>query len=352
MIKIVKKSEVAGIRATAYRLIAVVGALICSALLMLALGHNPIEVFSNIVNGSIMTKYRLIETLRRAIPLVILSLGISVAFKMKFWNIGAEGQLCMGAFGASFFALYFPDMPQIVLLPLMFIAAMICGGIWASIASVLKLKFGTNETLVTLMLNYVALKWISFLQYNLWRDPEAKGFALIPKFSENAKLPNVFGLHIGWIIALVFAIIIYILMKHTKLGYEIEVIGENKNTANYAGMNLKKVMLTAVFISGALCGAAGMIQASGVEYTLNEQVSGGMGFTAVITAWLAKLSAPAIIVTSFLFAMLLRGGDFLRVQMQIPSAVSDILQGIILFFVLGSEFFIQYKFVFTRRKAS
>jgi simple sugar transport system permease protein len=171
----------------------------------------------------------------------------------------------------------------------------------------------------------------------------------MPYFTENAILPKVFGIHIGFIIALILAVIIFVLLKKTKLGYEIAVIGENETTAKYAGINTAKVLFITLFISGGICGIAGMIQASGIEKTLTDQISGGLGFTAIITAWLAKLSAPIILVVSFLFAMLLQGGAYLQVSMQIPAAISEVIQGIILFFVLGSEFFIQYKIVFSSK---
>jgi simple sugar transport system permease protein len=350
MIKIVKKSEVTGAKATVIRLIAVLGAIVCVSAVVLFTGNNPFEVFWKLIEGSVMTQHRLVETLKKAIPLSILALGISFAFKMKFWNIGAEGQFYMGAFGAALVALNAGNMPSVLVLPVMVIAAMITGGLWAMISAMLKVRLGTNETLVTLMLNYVAVKWISYLQYGPWKDPSYQGFAKIARFSTNAQLPMVFGVHIGWIIALVLAALVYFLMNHTKLGYEIEVLGENMNTARYAGIDTKKVLYIAVILSGALCGIAGMTQAAGVERTLTDQMSGGMGFTAVIVSWLAGLSAPVILIVSVLFSMLLKGGDYLHAQMQIPASVAEILQGIILFFVLASEFFIQYKFVLTRRK--
>lgn len=338
-------------RANLLRLGAAFGALVAAALIMLVLGYNPIQVFTEIIKGSTGTVYRLKETVNKAIPLIVLSLGIAVAFKMKFWNIGAEGQFYMGAFAASFVALYFPNLPMVVMLPAMFTAGLIGGGLWALVPAALKAKFGASETLTTLMMNYVAQKWVSYLQYGPWKDPTANGFPRVIRFRESAILPKVFGLHSGWIITILLVIVVFILMKYTKLGYEISVLGENVNTARYAGMNVNKTMIIAVLISGGLCGAAGMIQASAIERSLSDQLSGGLGFTAIITTWLARLNPPAIVVVSFLFAMLLQGGAYLQSAMQIPSSVSEILQGIILFFVLGSEFFIQYKIVRKKREA-
>ena len=345
MLKVVKRPQASGAKQILYRLISVIIAILCSALIIGLMGYNPVEIFKKIIEGSTMTAYRLTETVKRAIPLTILSLGISIAFYMRFWNIGAEGQFFLGAFGAALIALNLPQLPAGVLIPLMFISGAFFGALWALIPCIFKVKLGASETLVTLMLNYVAIKLISYLQFGPWKDPKALGFARVEKFAGNAVLPKVFGVNAGWIIALVLMVFVYIIMRHTKLGYEIKVMGENTNTATYAGMNPVKITVIAVLLSGAICGMAGVVQASAVEKTISDQMSGGMGFTAVITTWLARLSAPAIVVVSLLFAMLLQGGAYIQSALQIPSSVAEIIQGIILFFVLSSEFFIEYKII-------
>ncbi len=343
MFRIVKKPELSPDKAVGAQILAIVVSLCAAALIVLILGYNPLEFYANLVKGALGSAYRVRATFNKVIPLVVLSLGTLVAFKMKFWNIGAEGQMCMGAFGAAYFALNFSHLPAYILLPLMAFAGLVCGGIWALIPALLKVRFGTNETLVTLMLNYVALRWITYLQYGPWR--EDGGMPKIATFEPNAVLPSVFGIHIGWIIALVLTVLVYILMSRTKFGYEISVLGESRATARYAGINVKKITVLAVILSGALCGLAGMIQTSAVEKTLTEQFTGGLGFTAVITTYLARLSAPAVVVTSFLFAILLAGGSFLETSMRIPISMIYSLQAVIIFFVLGSEFFISYKIV-------
>lgn len=345
MIKIAKKEELSRNKALLVRVLAVFVALIASAIMMAFMGYNPFDVFKNIIEGATGTEYRITQTINKAIPLTVLSLGIAVAFKMKFWNIGAEGQFYLGALGATYIALNFSDLPSIILLPLMMISSLILGGLWCLFPAVLKSKLGTNETLVTLMMNYIAIKWVTYLQYGPWKDPNAFGFPKIAKFSSNAVLPSVFGVHIGWIIALFLVIFIHILLTKSKIGYEIEVLGENETTARYAGMNVTKILIIGAMISGGLCGLAGMMQASAIEKSLTYTLSAGLGFTAIISAWLARLSAPAIVVVSFLFAILIQGGSYLQSSMQIPSSLSDLLQGIILFFVLGSEFFINYKII-------
>jgi len=347
MFKIVSKTESSPFKENTLRIFAVIIAFLCSALIMKIMGYNPFEVYGQIIEGSVGKTARFQRTVEKAIPLLVLSLGTAVAFKMKFWNIGAEGQFYFGAFGSSIIAFGFGDLPAYILIPFMFIAAFIFGGFWAMIPAVLKSKFSTSETLVTLMLNYIAIQWIDYLQNGPWKDPSAKGAAKIANYPANAVLPQVFGIHIGWIIALVLVVIVFIILKYTKLGYEISVLGESETTAKYAGMNVPKITLISILLSGGLCGLAGVIQASASSsIALSSSLSGGLGFTAVITTWLAKLSPPVIIITSFLFAMLIQGGTTLQIALKISPSVSSILQGIIIFFVLGSEFFIRYKVVF------
>ncbi len=343
MFRIVKKPELSPDRAVLAQILAVVIALVAAGLIVMLMGINPVKFYGDLVRGALGSAYRLRATLNKAIPLVILSLGTLIAFKMKFWNIGAEGQMCMGAFGAAYFALNFSWLPAYVLLPLMAAAGVVCGGLWSLIPALLKVKFGTNETLVTLMLNYVALRWITYLQYGPWR--EDGGMPKIATFEPNAVLPSVLGIHIGWIIALVLTLVVYILISRTKFGYEISVLGESRETARYAGINVKNITVWAVILSGALCGLAGMVQTSAVEKTLTEQFTGGLGFTAVITTYLARLSPPAVVATSFLFAILLAGGSYLETSMRIPISMIYALQAVIIFFVLGSEFFINYRIV-------
>ncbi|MDR1948398.1 MAG: ABC transporter permease [Spirochaetaceae bacterium] len=352
MIRIVKRPEAAsskfgGLKRTILASLAALGA---SAIVMLCMGYNPVDIYGKIIQGSLGTAYRFRETVNKAIPLATLSLGVLVAFKMKFWNIGGEGQFYMGAFGASLVAFAFPNLAAPLLLPLMMAAAVVFAGIWILIPALLKARFSTSETLVTLMLNYVASQWISYLQYGPWKDPAAIGFPKIAAFSKNAILPKAFGIHIGWIIVLILTVLVYILLKKSKLGFEIEVAGESEATARYAGMNMLKITIIGGMISGGLCGIAGMMQASAIERSLSDQLSGGLGFTAVITTWLARLSPPGILLTSFLFSVLILGGMFLQSSLQIPAAISGILQGIILFFVVGSEFFTRYTFVSDRNR--
>ncbi|HWQ80565.1 MAG TPA: ABC transporter permease [Anaerovoracaceae bacterium] len=350
MMKLTKRPELPRRQEILIRTAAVVFSIICAGLVILILGYNPIVVFREIVLGAVGTELRIQQTIVKAVPLLITSLGILVAFKMKFWNIGGEGQIMMGAFGASLVALNIPDsLPTPAALLAMAAAAVIFGGIWAFIPAFFKARFGTNETIFTLMLNYIAIKWVTYLQYGPWKDPASQGFPKIENFGPNAVLPSLFGVHIGWIIALLFVVLTDVFINHTKKGFEITVVGESIETARYAGMNIKTVIITSMLISGGLCGLTGMIQASAIEHTLTSAISGGYGFTAIITTWLGRLSAPFILVTCVAFAILLQGGAYLQIALSVPASVADMIQGIILFFVLGSEFFLQYRLSFNRR---
>ncbi|MCL2472115.1 MAG: ABC transporter permease [Treponema sp.] len=343
--RIAARTEITGLREILLRVAAAFVALVASGLIMALMKYNPLDIFAKIISGSLGSSYRFQETIVKAIPLCVLSMGTAVAFRMKFWNIGQEGQFYMGAYGAALIGFGFPNLPAPLLLSLMFIAGLIFGGLWAMIPALLKISLSTNETLVTLMLNYIAIKWISFLQYIVWKDPKALGFPKIAPFSANAVLPRLFNIHIGWIISLCLAAVLYIILKKTKFGYEIDVIGESEATARYAGIGVFKITVIAIALSGGLCGVAGMMQASAVEHSLSDQLSGGLGFTSVIVAWLARLEPTAILIMAFLFSLLIQGGNYLQSSLQIPASISLVLQGIIIFFVLGSEFFIRYRFV-------
>ncbi|MCP4398699.1 MAG: ABC transporter permease [bacterium] len=352
MIKIQQIPESSIQRNVLIRSSAIILSLLFSAILLGFLGHNPFNVYTSMLEGSLGSAYRFRETIVRTIPLVITSLGISLSFRMRFWNIGGEGQIMMGAFAASYVALFHAELPRPVLLIVMVLASMLGGGVWALIPAFFKTRFTTNETIFTLMMNYLALKWITYLQYGPWRDKQAFGYPKIPNFAINAQLPDVYKIHIGWLIVPVLVSLIHVFIRHTKAGYEISVIGESENTARYAGMNVPLIILTTLFFSGAICGLTGMIQVSGVNSTLSIDVSNGVGYTAIIISWLAQLNAVAILGVSFLFAVLVEGGSYIQTVYHIPQAAASLLQGIILFFVLGCEFFINYRVSLTGKLKS
>ncbi len=350
LIRVTKRDNLPRSMEIAITIVAVLLSIVFSGIILVFFGLNPFSIFKEIVLGALGTGLRVQQTIIKAIPLVLASMGIIVAFKMKFWNIGAEGQITMGALGASWVALNLSEtLPQPVMLFLMVLAAAVCGGIWAFVPAFFKARMGTNETIFTLMMNYVAIKFVTYLQYGPWMDPAANGFPRIANFSENAVLPSIGGIHIGWIFALAATLFVYVLIRHTKIGYEIAVVGESLDTARYAGMNISKVIIVSMLISGGLCGIVGMVQASAIEKSLVAGIANNYGFTAIITAWLAKLNPLTTVVVCAVFAMLIQGGEYIQIALGVPSAVSDIVQGLILFFVLGSEFFMRYKVHFGKR---
>ena len=346
LIRMVKRDEMPGWKGIAVRAMAVLGALVAGALLILALGHNPIAVYADMIDGSIGSGSVFKETIRLAIPLLIASLAVSLAFKMRFWNIGAEGQILAGAIASSYFALFcYGLMPSWLLILVMCLAGMLAGGLYGLIPAFFRARWNTNETLFTLMLNYIALCLLKYLQSGPWKDPKLNGFPKIAMFDASARLPKVFGIHIGWIIAVFLVVAVYVYMTRTKHGYEISVVGESSNTARYAGIKVGKVMMRTMLISGALAGLVGFLQVSGADYTLTETTAGGVGFTAITVAWMSKLNPFVMVVVSLFIAMLEKGAGRIQTTFKIPSSASDVLVGIVLFFLLGCEFFINYQLV-------
>ncbi|MHB8128261.1 MAG: ABC transporter permease [Mobilitalea sp.] len=351
-LRVVKKAEISFGKNLALSLLALFAAIIAGGIFIFAIGENPFQIYASIVQGAWRSNMAAKGTIKIAIPLLIAALGITPAFQMKFWNIGAEGQIIMGAIFSTYFALHFDYLPHAVLIIVMIIAGMVGGGLWGLIPAYFKTKYGTNETLFTLMLNYIALYMIKFFIEGPWRDPASSGFPKIATFVPNARLDQIFGVHAGWLIGLILVVVLFIYLKFSKQGYEISVVGESMNTARYAGMNVKKIVMRTMFISGAICGIAGMTQATGAAFTLGEGVAGGVGFTAITVAWLAKLNPLIILVVTVLFSMLDKGCSVMQSTFGLSSAVSGILQGIILFFILGFDFFTRYQFVFRKgRKA-
>jgi len=350
-LQIEKKLVVSPLTTIITTTISILLALVFGGIFLAATGHNPLEVYRLMYEGAFGTPYALSETTVKAIPLILCSLGISIAFRMLLWNIGAEGQLYMGAMGATWVALTFPDAPAIILLPLMFVAGFVCGAVWALIPAIPRAFLNVNEIITTLMLNYVAILWVEYLIYGPWKDPEGFNFPLTRQFTEGAILPTLGDsrIHFGLIIGLLAAIAIYFILHYTKWGYEIRVIGESEVAARYAGINVKRNILLAMLISGGLAGLAGMSEVSGLAHRLQPGVSIGYGYTAIIIAWLAKLNPWVIIVVSFLFGGLLVGGYALQ-TVGLPWATASMLQGAILFFVLGGDIFSRYKFTFRRGK--
>ena len=323
LVRLAKRDDLSGAKKWAIRLVTIVLALVVGSLFIAVLGHNPIAVYHDIITGSLGGPSTAKVTVRVAIPLLGAALAIAPAFKMKFWNIGAEGQIMVGGIAATYFALYWYDkLPKPALLIVMAVAS----------------------------INYIAIGIEAYLQNGPWKDPSGTGFPIIAMFDQKARLPKVGGVHIGWIIVLALTVGMFIYMKYSKHGYEISVVGESQRTARYAGMNVGKIIMRTMFLSGAIAGLMGFLVVSGADYTLNNGTSGGVGFTAIIVAWLAKFNTFYMLIAGLL-AVLTKGSNTIQTNFKIPASAADVLSAIILFFMLGCEFFINYRMILRGSKA-
>lgn len=349
LVRIAKRSGISQGKAWLIRAAAVLLALITGGLIVLALGCNPIAVYSEIVTSSLGKARGIRETIKKAAPLLGCALAITPAFKMKFWNIGAEGQVLAGGIAASYFALFWYDkLPRPALLLVMCAAGILGGGLWGLIPAIFKAKWGTNETLFTLMLNYIVLGFVRFLQAGPWGPGlnPTSAYPKIPMFDDAARLPQIFGVSIGWAAILLLTIAMFWYLKYSKQGYEIAVIGESVRTAQYAGMNVSWIVIRTMLFSGALSGFVGFLQTAGASYTLTENTAGGIGFTAITVAWLAKLNPFIMIALAIFLGILEKGSDTIQTVYQIPASAAEMLTGLILFFMLGCEFLIDYRLIF------
>ena len=345
LLRLTKRDGMEGWKVWCIRLGSILLALALGALVMGLVGANPFTAYGAIVSGALGKKTAIRQTVKIAVPLLGCALAIAPCFKMRFWNIGAEGQITAGAIAASYFALFWAGrLPAPALLVVMGIAGAIAGGIWALIPAFFKARWNTNETLFTLMMNYIIIGVVRWLQGGPWEG--RPGSQIIPQFDAAACLPRVLGVHCGWIIVLLLVVFMHVYMRYTKHGYEIAVIGDSMNTARYAGMNVGHIMMRTMFLSGAISGLVGYIVASGANNTLYDGVAGGVGFTSITVAWLSQLNAFAMVGISLLLAVLSKGAETLQTRMSVPASISDIITGILLFCMLGCEFFINYRLIF------
>jgi ABC-type uncharacterized transport system permease subunit len=330
-------------------IILVIAALLVGAALLTMTGADPWFVYRRMAAAAYGDLYGWSDTTIKATPLILAGLGVSIAFRMRLWNIGAEGQLYIGAFCATGVALYFfsAESPAWIVLSVMALAGFAGGAFWGFIPGVLKAKLNVNEIITTLMLNYVAILWNNYFIYGPWSE---RGFGLTPQFPRNAWLPRFtdYGdavpafrgltMHFGIFLALILALVLWVVWRRTKWGFEVSMIGDNPQAAKYAGVNLARKIMVVMALSGGFAGLAGMTEVAGVVHRLQERFSPGYGFTAIIVAWLAKLNPLAIVVVSYLFAGLLVGGDVIQ-----PAGIAQLLQGVILFVVVGGEMMLRYR---------
>lgn len=336
------------------RAIAILAALIFAGLVAMALtGENPLQIYVTMFKGNFSSERRFWMLLQSIAMLLCVSLAVTPAFKMRFWNIGAEGQVLVGGLATAACMIMFGNkMPNWLLIIVMIVSSMLAGAIWALIPAIFKAKFNTNETLFTLMMNYVGIQLVSYFVI-LWENPKGSGhIGIINQSTQAGWLPTIgsqkYMLNI--IIVLAITVFMYIYLKYSKHGYELAVVGESENTARYIGVNVNKVIIRTMLLSGALCGVAGLLLVGGTDHTIATTTAGGRGFTAIMVSWLAKFNPIYMIATSFLLAFFERGASEISTIFNLDQSFSDIISGIILFFIIGSEFFINYEIKFTKRQ--
>lgn len=354
-LRIVKRSDISTAKTVLCYVLAVFAAMLVGGIIVASMGKNPIEYYTCLVSGCFSNPIYINNFIRIFVPLLITSVGVAISYKMRFWNIGANGQFIMGAFAATTVAFALGgSVPRPIMLIIMAVAGALGGGLYGLIAAYCKVKWNTNETLMTLMLNYVATYILLYLKNtDFYRKfNETTGQVLRPEIK--ALQPNawMYELRIGPIVfdlsviaAILIVIFVAIYLKKTKQGYEISVVGDSIPTARYAGMNVKRVILRTMFISAAIIGFAGMLKVTGTvtSHTLSEGITSDVGWTAIIVAWIARLEPVGITVASFLMAMLQKGSGVVDSKMGVSSAASSILEGVILFTVLAADFFIRYR---------
>ena len=322
---------------------------VCAVVTMLLTGENPVNIFATIFKGAFGSARKSWVTFQNLAVLLGISLAVTPAFKMRFWNIGAEGQVLIGCLATAACMICLADkLPNAMLILVSLAAALAAGALWGFLPAFFKAKWNTNETLFTLMMNYIIIGVVRWLQGGPWEG--RPGSQIIPQFDRAATLPKVLGVHCGWIIVLILVVFMHVYMNHTKHGYEIAVIGDSINTARYAGMNVGHVMMRTMFLSGAISGLVGFIVASGANTTLYDGVAAGVGFTSITVAWLSQLNAFAMIVISMMLAVISKGAETLQTRLAVPASISDIITGILLFCMLGCEFFINYRLIFRSSK--
>ena len=320
--------------------------IVCALVTMLLTGENPISIYGTIFYGAFGTARKSWVTFQNLAVLLGISLAVTPAFKMRFWNIGAEGQVLIGCLATAACMICLGDkLPSGVLILVMLAAALAAGALWGFLPSFFKAKWNTNETLFTLMMNYIATQLAAFFII-IWEVPKGAGkIGIINQNSEAGWLPVIGGKQylLTILVVAIMTILMYIYLTYSKHGYEIAVVGESQRTASYAGIKVERVIIRTMVLSGAICGLMGLLLTAGTDHTLTTTIVGGRGFTAVMVSWLAKFNPIVMVFTSLLLVVLSRGASEISSVFSLNHSFADILTGIILFFIIGSEFFLTYK---------
>ena len=353
VLHISKRSALHWYQAWGIRAAAIVLALIVCAVVTTALtGENPIGVYKTMFAGAFGTKRKAWILGQNLAILLCVSLAVTPAFKMRFWNVGGEGQILAGGLATAACMILLGDkVPNWLLIVLMVISSIVAGAIWGGIPAICKAKWNTNETLFTLMMNYVATQLVAYFVI-LWEVPKGAGkIGIINQNTQAGWLPQIgsYKYLLNILIVAALTLVMYFYLKRSKQGYEISVVGESERTARYVGIKVGKVIVRTMMISGGLCGFAGLLLVGGTDHTITTTIAGGRGFTAVMVAWLAKFNPLMMVFTSLLLVFLSRGASEITTIYGLNHSFGDILTGIILFFIIGSEFFISYRLSFLKQ---
>ena len=350
---IAKRTSMVWWKAWLIRGVAILASLVvCALIIVLLTKQNPLEVYASMFKGSFGTKRKVWILLQNMAILLCISLAVTPAFKMRFWNLGAEGQVLIGGLASAACMFYIGDrLPNLLLILIMFVASVLGGIIWGVIPAYFKAKWNTNESLFTLMMNYIAIQLVSFA-IMVWVPSGSSVMGVINSSTSAGWIPDLFGKKYLFNILVVAAVtaLMFVYLKYSKHGYELSVVGESENTARYIGINVKKVIIRTMVLSGAVCGLAGFLLVSGTNHTISKTLAGGNGFTAIMVSWLAKFNPILMILTSFLIVFLQRGAGEIATNFRLNESVADILTGVIIFFIIGCEFFINYEIKSTRAK--
>lgn len=330
-------------------LLAIVVALLLTGILFALFGVNPLVAYKTILEKNLLNFRGFTEVLRRSIPLLLCGVGLVLAFRAQFWNIGAEGQLLMGAMAASGVALFVP-LPAALLIPLMFLAGFLMGGLWGFIPAFLKVRLGVNEIITTLMLNYIAIYFIRYLVTGPWQGKGGRGFPESEKFVREAYLPVLGTTRLHYptlILGLLLTLFIFFLLWRMTLGFEIRVMGESPQAAYYAGINFFSTTMLLVLLSAGAAGLAGVGEVAGIHRKLIEptSISLGYGYTAIIVALIARGNPLAVIPTALFFGLIFASGDVMKVSLKLPAQMVDVINGLILLCIICAEPLLRYKFI-------
>ena len=336
-----------GIRAAAL----LIALLACALITNLITGLNPLEVYATIWQGSFGSARRTWVLFQNIAMLLCVSLAITPAFRMRCWNLGGDGQMLIGCLATTAcMILLGGKLPNGVVILCMFVSSVLAGAVWAAIPAFFKAKWNTNETLFTLMMNYIATQLVAYYII-IWEVPKGAGkIGIINQSTQAGWLPQIgsYKYLLNIIIVAVVCVLMYIYLNYSKHGYEIAVVGESERTARYVGIKVDRVIIRTMLLSGAVCGLAGLLLVGSTNHTLTTTIVDGRGFTAVMVSWLAKFNPIWMILTSFLIVFLGRGSGEIATKFGLNRSFGDILTGLILFFIIGSEFFINYQIHFRK----